>query len=191
MDVTIKDQTKVYHSTCGPTHQLTNNYAYFGFVQYPQESTYKCEVWDWWQLAYYSYIWLAAANIPAAILLRVPMYYTWGLTLSLQVVSLTPIMRSYLPSCLTFFLKDLMISHATHSEIFDRLSTIYDKIVVERNPLTYRLERHDFVYNSVIFNTLDIFMAWGVAACFYPLFILFRICFFPFHYWGRHFAGLE
>ena len=48
MEVTVLDQSKVWHSTCGPTHFLTNNYAFFGSVPAPKESEYKCEVWNWW-----------------------------------------------------------------------------------------------------------------------------------------------
>jgi len=189
--VTVESQNLIYHSTCGVTHTLTNNYAYVGYVQAPKESTYKCEMEDWWWLAWWSYVGLVAANIPAAILFRVPMYYAWGLTSSLQVVALAPILKSYLPSCLTYFLKDFMISHATHDKIFEWLYKVYAKIVVTENPLSYRLERHDFIYNSAIFNLLDIYIAWGGCFGLLVVFFVLRILFYPFHYWGKHFADLE
>lgn len=93
-------------------HFLINNYAFVGYIQTPKESSYKCDVEYWMYLAFWAYVGVVLINIPAAILFRVPMYYSWGLTLSLQIVSLSPIMKTYLPSCLTFFFKDLMISHA-------------------------------------------------------------------------------
>jgi hypothetical protein len=78
-----------------------------------------CGMDTWINIALWAYLGVLALNIPAAILFRVPMYYTWGLTVSLQIVSLTPIMRSYLPSCLTNFLKYMMISFAQYSSIQD------------------------------------------------------------------------
>jgi len=45
------------------------------------------------------------------------MYYSWGLTCSLQIVSLTPILKSYLPSCLTFFLRDFQITLVKHNMV--------------------------------------------------------------------------
>jgi hypothetical protein len=112
----------VYHSLWGLLynpikHFLINNYAFIGYIKEPKESSYKCGVEWWMYLAWWFYIGVVLINIPAAIFFRVPMYYAWGLTLSLQVVSLTPIMKTYLPSCLTFFLKDFMISHAQYSTI--------------------------------------------------------------------------
>lgn len=93
-------------------HYLINNYAFIGYVSSPKESTYMCGMDTWINIAFYAYLAILAVNVPAAVLFSVPMYYTWGLTVSLQIVSLTPIMRSYLPSCLTNFLKYMMISFA-------------------------------------------------------------------------------
>jgi len=119
------------------------------------------------------------------------MYYSWGLTLSLQVVALAPIMRSYLPSCLTFFLRDLMISHGRMYWVRDWWWSLYNVVDVSYNPLTYRLERHHFFYNSVIYNCLDVIVYWFLAFALIGVFLCMRVCFVPFHYWSYHFAELE
>ena len=88
MDITFNDQLKVYHNVYGTMyypvkHFLVNNYAYVGTITSPKESTYKCGVEWWWDMAIYAYLAVIAVNIPAAILFQVPMYYSWGLTVSL------------------------------------------------------------------------------------------------------------
>ena len=42
-----------------------------------------CEADDWFKIAYYAFLAVIALNIPAAILFGVPMYYSWGLVLSI------------------------------------------------------------------------------------------------------------
>ena len=79
---------KVYHPTFGLmytpiTHYLINNYAFIGYIKEPKESNYKCDMEDWMYVAFWAYVAVVLVNIPAAIFLRVPMYYAWGLTLSL------------------------------------------------------------------------------------------------------------
>lgn len=128
-------------------HTIINNYHFVGYYNVPKESNYKCEMEWWWQAGWWSYIVLIVANIPAAILLRVPMYYTWGLTCSLQIVSMTPMLKSYLPSCLSFYLRDLMISIVHHPTIqyFFYTSTLFDwlyeSLHPEYAPITYRYGR--------------------------------------------------
>lgn len=182
---------QIYTAACPTTHFLTNDFHLLGYINSPRESSYKCEVEWWWELAYWSYIWLVLINIPAAIFLRVPMYYSWGLTLSLQIVALAPIMRSYLPSCLTFFLRDLMITHGRMMWVRNWWWSLYNVVDVTYNPLTYRLERHLFYYNSIIYNCLDIICYWALCFALIGVFLLMRVCFVPFHYWSGHFADLE
>ena len=122
MEINFENTLQVYHPTYGlmytpMRHYLINDYAFIGYFSEPKESNYKCDVDEWMYVAFWGYIGVVLINIPASIFLRVPMYYSWGLTFSIQVIALTPIMKSYLPSCLTFFLKDLMISHAQYSTI--------------------------------------------------------------------------
>ena len=81
-----------------------------------------CESDEWMWLTWWAYIAVIAVNIPGAIFLGVPMYYTWGITLSLQIVSLTPIMKTYMPSCLSYYLRTLMISFGQFNAIQEMLS---------------------------------------------------------------------
>ena len=64
-------------------HFLINNYAFVGYLTTPKESSYKCEMDEWMRIALWGYVAILFINIPAAIMFRVPMYYTWGLTVSL------------------------------------------------------------------------------------------------------------
>jgi hypothetical protein len=59
------------------------------------------------------------------------------------------------------------------------------------NPLTYRLGRQGFIYNSVIVNILDMIIVWIASVALILVFMLLRIIFMPFGYWGEHFADLE
>jgi hypothetical protein len=83
LEIYVGDMGQIYNAACGPTHFLTNDFHFLGWLNSPKESNYKCDVEWWWELAWESYVWLVLMNIPAAIFLRVPMYYSWGLTLSL------------------------------------------------------------------------------------------------------------
>ena len=125
------------------------------------------------------------------------MYYSWGLTLSLQIVSLTPIMKTYLPSCLTYFLKDFCISLLHHSWIRDFfysqswLKWLTSRLTPTYNPLSYRLKRHDFIYTSVIINMIEMLCVWLCSFGLIFFFLLLRLIFSPLHFWGEHFADLE
>jgi len=60
-----------------------------------------------------------------------------------------------------------------------------------QNPLSYRLERHGYVFNEVIVNIMEMLIIW--VACFglEAAFVFMRAMCFRVHYFGYHFTDLE
>jgi len=84
-----------------------------------------------------------------------------------------------------------MVSHGVMQWVREWWWSIYNVVDVSYNPLTYRLGRHKFYYNSVIYNCLDVVLYWLICFALIGVFLACRVCFVPFHYWSWHFAELE
>ena len=71
------------------------------------------------------------------------------------------------------------------------MNWLYKNIQPAYNPLTYRLKRQTFIYNSIVTNCLDLFILWIGSLALIVVFMMIRVICMPFHYWGDHFATLD
>ena len=71
------------------------------------------------------------------------------------------------------------------------LEWIYDGLHPIYEPLTYRLERHGFVFNEVIINVVEMLCIWLLTFSLILLFLMFRVICNPIHYFGEHAIDVE
>jgi hypothetical protein len=97
----------------------------------PYEGGYRCEMGTLWDISFYALIFFFLLNA-VGYFMEISMNYFWQCAYFLQIVTLIPLIKLYLPSCVSLYMKDMSIVNGENYWIFTNfLGNTFDNVSLE------------------------------------------------------------
>lgn len=118
-------------------------------------------------------------NLFAFLFFNIGFGYTWSLLFVLQFIALTPLMESYLPTCLTWYHKGIGIVNGYDHLIRDNfLGRTYNHTYLSTmEPMDYRYEFLGFPYSSILDSCIDLWQCWVYGFWILAWMVMVQECF--------------
>ena len=167
----VVDRDLVTHFSYG--FVLINDAA-TGIITTPTENDRKCDMEEWWKVAYWLYIILVINNF-CFFLIGASLWHTIGISMSLQMVIYFPFMHNYPPSCLTKFFKDfqIVVGKQPWLNLQKYILGLTSDDLQPVGATNYRFDRQGFVSYNMLYNSIEMLM---LAALFLASVMILSAC---------------
>ena len=159
MTIRVLDRSQVTHYLYG--FVLINDEG-SGIINMQTENDRKCDMEEWWKVAYWLYIALVINNF-FFFIIGASLWHTIGITMSLQMIIYFPMLHNYPPSCLSKFFKDFQITigKTPWLDIQNLVLGLTDDDRVPMGWTNYRLERQGFISFNMLYNSIEMLMLFA------------------------------